>query len=224
MSRTRTLTAVALTIGACLAGCASPNPGGLTAAYNPSIYSVHQPVVERNDFVLDLATEGGRVSRTEIERLHGWFQSIGLRYGDSIAVDEGYGAGRARDDVALAVSEYGLTLANGAPVTPGQVPAGSVRVVTTRTVASVPGCPDWDPADNGVMPRQNTSPNYGCATNANLAAMIADPNDLVRGRGDSGNGAANTATRAIRVYRTRTPTGQQGLPASSTRSSGGNGQ
>ena len=72
--------------------------------------AVHQPVVERSDFVLDLATEGGRVSRAEIERLHGWFQSIGLRYGDSIAVDEGYGAGRARDDVALAVinSNYAL--------------------------------------------------------------------------------------------------------------------
>lgn len=225
MSRTRTLAAIStLAAGVSLTGCMSPNTGALTAANNPSIYSVHQPVVERNDFVLDLATDRGRVSRPEIERLHGWFQSIGLRYGDRIAVDEGYGAGRARDDIALAVSEYGLTLADGAPVTPGEVPAGSVRVVTTRTVASVRGCPDWDATDNGVTPRQSTSSNYGCATNANLAAMIADPNDLVRGQSDSGNGAAGTATRAIRVYRQRQPTGQQGLPAATTRSSGGNGQ
>jgi pilus assembly protein CpaD len=216
--RIRTLTAVtALTMGASLAGCMSPNTEALTAANNPSIYSVHQPVVERSDFVLDLATDGGRVSRAEIERLHGWFQSIGLRYGDRISVDEGHGAGRARDDVALAVSEYGLTLADGAPVTPGEVPAGSVRVVTTRTVASVPGCPNWDAADNGITPRQNTSTNYGCATNANLAAMIADPNDLVRGQADSGNGAASTASRAIRTYRQRQPTGQQALPAATTR-------
>lgn len=221
MSRTRTFAVAALALGAGLAGCTTPDTGALTAANNPSIYSVHQPVVERNDFVLDLATEGGRVSRAEIERLHGWFQSIGLRYGDRISVDEGYGAGRARDDVASAVSEYGLSLADGAPVTAGEVPAGSVRVVTTRTVASVPGCPDWDASDNGVAPRQNTSTNYGCATNANLAAMIADPNDLVRGQSDSGNGAANTATRAIRVYRQRVPSGQQGLPAATTRSSGG---
>lgn len=219
--RIRTLTAVtAVTIGTSVAGCMSPNTDALTAANNPSMYSVHQPVVERSDFVFDLAAEGGRVSPAEIERLHGWFQSIGLRYGDRISVDEGYGAGRARDDVALAVSEYGLTLADGAPVTPGQVPAGSVRVVTTRTVASVPGCPDWDPTDNGATPRQNTSSNFGCATNANLAAMIADPNDLVRGRTDSGSGAASTATRAIRVYRQRQPTGQQALPATSTRGGG----
>lgn len=221
MSRTRTLVSVAaLTVGASLAGCMSPSTGALTAANNPSIYSVHQPVVERNDFVLDLATQGGRVTQAEIERLHGWFQSIGLRYGDSISVDEGYGAGRARDDVALAVSEYGLRLADGAPVTAGQVPAGSVRVVTTRTVANVPSCPDWDASDNGVAPRQNTSSNFGCATNANLAAMIADPNDLVRGQSDSGNGAASTASRAIRVFRQRQPAGQQGLPAASTRSGG----
>lgn len=222
MFRTRTFTAVAaLTLGAGLAGCVSPRTNELTAANNPSIYSVHQPVVERSDFVFDVATEGGRVSRTEIERLHGWFSSIGLRYGDRISVDEGYGAGRARDDVALAVSEYGLSLADGAPVTPGQVPAGSVRVVATRDVASVRNCPDWNPTDNGVAPRQNTSTNFGCATNANLAAMIANPADLVRGQSDSGNGAAGTASRAIRVYRQRQPTGQQALPAATTRSGGG---
>ena len=225
MTRTSTLTAVAaLALGAGLTGCMSPPTGELSAVNNPSIYSVHQPVVERSEFVLDLTAEGGRVSPAEVERLHGWFQSIGLRYGDHIAVDEGYGAGRARDDVALAVSEYGLTLVDGAPVTPGQVPAGSIRVVASRDVASVPSCPDWDAADNGATPRQNTSTNYGCATNANLAAMIANPSDLVRGQTDSGNGAASTASRAIRVFRQRQPSGQGGLPAASTRSSGGTAQ
>ncbi|MGQ0660811.1 CpaD family pilus assembly protein [Sphingosinicella sp.] len=221
MSRTRTFTAVAaLTLGAGFAGCVSPRTNELTSANNPSLYSVHQPVVERSDFVLDLATQGGRVSRTEIERLHGWFASIGLRYGDRIAVDEGYGAGRARDDIALAVSEYGLSLADGPPVTPGQVPAGSVRVIATRDVASVRSCPDWNPEDNGASPRQNTSTNFGCATNANLATMIANPADLVRGQSDSGNGAAGTASRAIRVYRQRQPTSQQALPAATTRGGG----
>ena len=224
MSRTRTLTAVAvLSLGFGLAGCVSPRTNELTAANNPSLYSVHQPVVERSDFVLDLATENGRVSRAEIERLHGWFDAIGLRYGDRISIDEGYGAGRARADVAAAVSEYGLRVDDAAPVTAGQVPAGTVRIVTSRTTASVPGCPDWAAEDNGVAPRQNTSSNYGCATNANLAAMIADPNDLVRGRTDSGTGAATTATRAIRVYRERPTTRQQALPTASTRT-GGTGQ
>jgi pilus assembly protein CpaD len=181
---------------------------------------VHEPVVRRSEFVFDLAADGGRVSPAELERLHGWFASIELRYGDRISVDEGYAVGSAREDVERAVAEYGLSLVAGAPVTVGAVPAGSVRVVASRSTASVPGCPDWAPEDNGVTPRQTTSTNYGCATNANLAAMIADPNDLVVGSSNSGNGAANTATRAIRVYRERAPSGTQALPAATTR--GGN--
>lgn len=221
MSRTRIFTAIAaLALGAGVTGCAAPRTNELTAVNNPSLYSVHQPVVERSDFVLDLATEGGRVSRAEIERLHGWFASIDLRYGDRISVDQGYGADRARDDIALAVSEYGVRLVDGSPVTPGQVPAGSVRVIATRDVASVPSCPDWNPEDNGATPRQNTSTNFGCANNSNLAAMVANPADLVRGQSDSGSGAAGTASRAIRVYRQRQPTGQQALPSTTPRGGG----
>jgi len=218
MSRTKTLAATsALVAGLAVGGCVTPGTGQLTSVNNPSIYSVHQPIVQRSEFVFDLAADGGRVSPAEIERLHGWFASIELRYGDRISVDEGYAAGSAREDVARAVSEYGLSLASGAPVTPGAVPAGSVRVIASRATARVPGCPDWAPEDNGVTPRQNTSSNYGCATNANLAAMIANPEDLVVGQSDSGNGAARTASRAIRVYRERQPTGTQALPAATTR-------
>ena len=61
-----------------------------------------------------------------------------------------------------------------------------------------------------------TSPNFGCATNSNLAAMIANPEDLVLGADGSGNGSATTASRAIRTYRTRQPTGNQPLPSTTT--------
>lgn len=216
MSRIRIFTA-ALVLGTSLAGCMTPNTNALTSTQNPSLYSVHQPVVARNDYVLDLRADGGAVSRAEIERLHGWFDAIGLRYGDRISIDEGYGAGSARSDIAAAVAEYGLRIDDAAPVTPGQVPAGSVRVVASRTTASVPGCPDWAPEDNGVSPRQNTSSNYGCATNANLAAMIADPNDLVLGQAGSVYGDAATSTKAIRVWRQTEPTGTKGLSNVSTK-------
>ena len=214
MSRIKTFAAAAV-LGLAASACATNNSGPLTAVNNPSVYSVHQPVVARTDFVLDLAADGRGVSPAEIERLHGWFDSIGLRYGDRIAVDEGYGAGNARADIARAVDEYGLVLEAGAPVT-GEVPTGSVRVVTSRATASVAGCPDWNTAGNGAAPPQGTSTNFGCATNSNLAAMIANPNDLVLGQTDSGAGAASTASRAIRVYREAQPSGQRGLTAQTT--------
>lgn len=218
MSRTKTLAAIAA-LAAGAGACAAPSTNGLSAVNNPSIYSVHQPVVERTDFVLDLSTDARGVPVAEIERLHGWFDSIQLRYGDSVSVDDS-GYGNARADVARAVGEYGLLLAPEAPVTAGRVPPGSVRVVASRSTASVPGCPDWSSSDNGVAPPQNTSSNYGCSTASNLAAMIANPQDLVQGRDGSGRGSASLAGRAIRTYRETQPTGRQGLPATTT--TGGN--
>ena len=46
--------------------------------------------------------------------------------------------------------------------------------------------------------------------------MIANPEDLILGQDASTSGSATTATRAIRTYRERQPTGRQGLPAAST--------
>ena len=214
MLRTKNFAAViALGLGA---GACTTSPGTLTAANNPSLSSVHQPVVQRTDFVLDLRTEGDRVPAAEIERLHAWFDSIELRYGDRISVDEprGYGSPGARADVARAVGEYGLLLSDGAPITRGTVAPGTIRVVASRATASVPGCPTWD--EDTMLPTINTSANFGCATNSNLAAMVANPEDLIHGQDSTTDGSATTAGRAIRTYRDRPPTGREGLPATTT--------
>lgn len=220
MSRTTTFAAIALLgLGA---GACAPTTGPISATNNPGVNSVHQPVVQRTDFVFDVATAGNGVSAAELDRLDGWFRSIGLRYGDTVAIDEGagYATPNARADVGRVAARYGLLLADGAPVTAGAVPAGSVRVVASRSTASVPGCPNWDVQDNGVLAQQGTSSNFGCATNSNLAAMIANPDDLVVGRDASANGTGRTASRAIRVYREGQPTGTRGLQETSTTQGG----
>jgi pilus assembly protein CpaD len=213
MSRTKIIAALALGLGA--AAC-SPTTNDLRAVNNPSLYSLHQPVVERTDFVFDVAAGPSGVSAADQARLDAWFRSIGLRYGDRIAIDaaHGYDYPAARNDVAAVAARYGLLLSHGAPVTGGAVPPGSLRVVTSRAMASVPSCPIW--ADTGAGSRTTTSSNYGCATNSNVAAMVANPNDLVLGQGGSVSGSATTATRAIRTYREVQPTGRDGLPATST--------
>ena len=216
MSRTITFAAIA-SLGIGLAGCATaPASNQLSAANNPSLYSVHQPIVQRTDFVFDVATSGSGVDAAEQARLSAWFDSIDLRYGDQVTVDEagGYESAAARRDVAAVAARYGLLLVDAsAPITAGSVPPGTLRIVASRATASVPGCPNWAPAE--IAATGNTSSNYGCATGSNLAAMIANPNDLVRGQ-DGSNSGASTATRAIRSYRAGTPTGQNGLPESST--------
>lgn len=212
MTRFITLAAVSA-MGLAVAGCGS-QPRHLSAASNYSVYSMHQPVVERTNYVLDLNAQGDRVSDAELERLAAWFDSIELRYGDKLSLDDGgaYSAG-ARADVARLLAQYGLVLEPGAPVTQGNVPQGAVRIVASRSSASVPGCPQW--GDPGIESPVRTGTNYGCATNSNLASMIANPDDLIHGRGAT-DGGAQTAGRAIRVYRERQPSGRQGLQETTT--------
>lgn len=210
MISAKPLTALAL-VGFGLSACTSGPQGALTPVNNPSVFSVHQPVVQRTDFVLDLDAAGDSLTASERARLAAWFESIEVGYGDQFYVEEAraYPSPGARGDVAAVLSQYGLLLRDGAPVTAGTVAPGVIRVIASRSTASVPGCPNW--SDDEIAPSVNTSSNYGCSLNANIAAMVADPNDLVRGRTGSVNGGADTASRAVRVYRGRTPTGAQGL-------------
>lgn len=220
MRRATSFTAIsilALGLGAC-----TVNPRGpLTAANNPSIYSVHQPIVQHTNFVLDLDASGDSLSPSERARLIGWFEGIELRYGDQIYVEEprDYPSPGARADVGRVLGEYGMLMQNGAPISNGIVAPGTVRVIASRSTASVPSCPNWN--DPKLAPTTNTSANFGCAMNSNVAAMVADPNDLIRGRQGSVDSSGRTAARAVRVYRERQPTGTQPLPTTSSGSSSG---
>jgi pilus assembly protein CpaD len=217
--RIRTITALAVT-GVALAACTSSPRGPITAANNPSLYSVHQPVVERTNYVLDLDAAGDTLSAGEQARLIGWFRSIELRYGDQLFVEEprDYPSPGARSGVAGVLGQYGLFLRDGAPVMEGAVRPGTIRVIASRFVASVPSCPDWTATD--ARSNVNTSSNYGCGVNSNIAAMVANPNDLVLGQPGSVASSGAVANRAVRVYRETKPTGGQPLTSPSTRSGG----
>ena len=192
-----------LALATALAGCVTPNPESRGVA------AVNVPVVSRADYALDLAAPGGSLPTSEAGRLDGWFRSLQLGYGDSIYVDgpDAYGA---KADVARVAGQYGLLLSNGAPVTAGAIQPGTVRVVVSRARASVPNCPNWSVPSQPNLQNASMS-NFGCAVNSNLAAMVADPVDLVHGREGSGVGDTQTATKAVETYRSAKPTGAGGL-------------
>lgn len=174
---------------------------------NRSMDSVHQPVVSRTDYVFDLQpNSAGELPPYEMGRLDGWFSSIGLGYGDRVAIDDPYGNPGVRHSVAQMLGRYGLLLADTAPATAGAGQAGTVRVIVSRSTASVPGCPDWRSTQES-NPTGTTSSNYGCAINSNLAAMVANPQDLVLGQPGAVSTAPTTATRAIKTYQEKAPTG-----------------
>lgn len=194
--------------------------GACGGTYNGGVESVYQPEVRRNFYVLDLQTAGDALAAGEGERLSGWMASMGLRFGDQVAVDDG-GAGMAgRTEIGAEAGRYGLLLNEKAPVTVGQIAPGTVRVVVTRMQASVPGCPDFSRQYQPDFSASTTS-NYGCATNSNLAAMVADPGDLVKGAPGSPTADPRTASKAINALRSAAPTGAGGT-AVRTEAAGGN--
>ncbi len=194
---------VLLALATALAGCKTPNPDSRGVA------AVNVPVVSRADYALDLAAPSGSLPSSEAGRLDGWFRSLQLGYGDSIYVD-GPNAYEAKADVARIAGQYGMLVSNGAPVTNGAIQPGTVRVVVSRARASVPGCPDWSVPSQPNFQNASMS-NFGCAVNSNLAAMVANPEDLISGREDSGLGDSQTATKAVESYRSAVPTGKGGL-------------
>jgi pilus assembly protein CpaD len=213
-SKSAVTAAIALSLSLTLSACGdTPN--------NQSLYSVKQPVIERDNYTLDLAAGAGGLTVPEQQRLAEWFETMRLRYGDRVAIDGTVGSDAVRDDVAAITARHGLLLSEGAPITNGFVEPGMVRVVVTRSRAHVPGCPDW--SDQLASNLDNsTADGFGCAVNGNMAAMVADPQHLLHGAEGTGETVVMSSTKAIQTYRAAAPTGGGALPSVSSQSGGGN--
>ena len=206
MRKTLALLLLASAVGAC----------GHTLYDQPErgVSAVNVPVVARTDYAFDAAAPGGTLAPGEAARLDAWFRGLELGYGDTIFVDGPY-ADTVRGEVAQVAGQYGMMVSRGAPVTVGAMPDGTVRVVVSRNRASVPGCPDWsEPASPNYQNRMTS--NFGCAVNGNLAAMIANPTDLVHGQEGGGVVDPATAAKAVNAYRNK-PATSGGVQAVSTK-------
>ncbi len=194
---------------------------GGQSSYNTSVESVHQPVVSYATYVYDVRMDSGSgLSPAESARLSGWLDSLDVSYGDKVAIatDGAYVPADLQKDIADVLGHRGLLIGTDSSALAGTPPAGAVRLILRRATASVPGCPDWSTRQESDMVG-GASSNYGCGVNGNLAAMVANPADLVRGQQTDSALRTNTSNRAIESYRKQTPTGEGGLK---TLSAGGN--
>jgi pilus assembly protein CpaD len=209
--KTLAATALAISLGLGLAACAGQPT-------NRSLYSTKQPVVERQSYTFDVQTNGSGLSIPEQKRLSDWFEVMNLRYGDRVAIDDPVASPATKTAIADLAARHGLLLAEGAPVTAGALQPGTARVVVTRSTASVPGCPDW--SEKMTWNYNNaTNEGFGCAVNGNYAAMIANPEHLLKGEEGTGESVVMSSSKAIRTFRNQAPTGQGGLAAESSKGS-----
>lgn len=76
--------------------------------------------------------------------------------------------------VALGIPRNRIMIGNDDPLSA----ADEVKITYIRYQAHAAACGDWS-VNLGSTAENKTSPNFGCATQHNLAAMVADPRDLV---------------------------------------------
>lgn len=83
-------------------------------------------------------------------------------------------------EVRHMMAEYGFSQASThvEAYHAGGNPEAPIRVSYLRYVAKGPECGDW-PTNLASEPANLAYPNFGCATQRNLAAMVANPADLL---------------------------------------------
>jgi len=212
----RTLAAfTVLIMGGTLAGCMGSTPTTPAARFK-GLESAHQPVVSRTVLAFDIATSGSNgLAAGEYQRLRDWFDGLQLSYADRISIDASSTDGEAavREAVGVVAARYGMLVSEGAPVTNGTPSPGYARVIVSRAKAEVPGCPDWSGSPIGNAPRL---PNYGCGVNGTLAAMVANPEDLLSGRTGDTSIDATSNSKAIKTYRDKPATGSADVKTEAT--------
>ncbi len=200
-----------VTLALALAGC-----GGLPR--NATLYSPHQPEVSHTSLSLDLPASADGLAPAQTRQLAEWFTAMDLRYGDAVTVADPQERKASLAAVADVVAGFGLAQTSPAPIPGGtnSVAPGTLRVIITRAHAHVAHCPDWS-GNAASNPRNATSTNYGCATYSNLAAMVANPDDLLHGATATGHTGSMSAEKAIAAWRMAPPTTPGTAKDSSTR-------
>jgi pilus assembly protein CpaD len=213
-------------LGAGLAACAVPTPStnpylGWIEASSPKSLEVERAQYRHT---IHFATDQADLTAIEQERLLVFLESVGPTPQDSISI-EGHADERATDlynlelasrrisSVGAFLREQGFeqfelrtsSFGERVPAVAGSNPEAwqqnrRVEVVLERHLVSLPPCPDWS-RESGLDYSNLPHSNFGCATQTNLGLMIADPEDLVRGR-KLGPASGIHAAESIVRYRT----------------------
>lgn len=176
-----------------LVACNSHDRRGVESWVTADPTQNHPIIVDRKEVQLDLAVPPGSYGLTHSQKQD--LRDFALRFrnddsGGILAVRAPSGgrneiaAMRAMDDVQRVIRSAGVPpgeTANEAYSAAG-FPAAPIRVSFMRHVAKAPVCGDWS-QNLARDPKNAPWPNLGCATQANLAAMVANPRDLIEPRG-----------------------------------------
>jgi pilus assembly protein CpaD len=144
------------------------------------------------------APGGAALSPADAARLQHLAASGAVGPGDRVIVAAAGNPALANQrvaSVATALLRYGIVV-NAGPI--GQAPANHASIEVTRTLVTLPPCPNWSKPSNPDFGNQPSS-NFGCATETNLGMMIANPADLAGGL-PAGPADGRPASAAVNRY------------------------
>jgi pilus assembly protein CpaD len=197
---------------------------GCTNKYN-GVESVHTPTIAKQQFSHEIRfNEDDSLSNEQKAQLEGFLHATQPAYGDFIAIDDPTtgGAQARRDIITNMIAQRGLKVTPSLVMTSQILPAQTVRLVIEKRSASLEECPNWSQTHFDESLNTPMSPNYGCATRGNMAAMIADPSEWEAGKAYEGPDG-QTIAKGIKAWRDADATSKQGLQSTSAAalSSGG---
>jgi pilus assembly protein CpaD len=205
--------ALAVASAGLLSACGTVHPDRQTTSSIPDDYRTRHPItVAEVEHALDVpigTDERGLTSATR-DLVRGFAQDYLVTSKSTIRIAipansaNAAAASALRNQVRKALTDAGvpstrivLTSYNS----PASNVSAPVRLSFVAVTAITDECGQWPSDLNGPTVAQNRNyENFGCASQQNLAAQIANPTDLVGPRGMSPIDAANRAT-VIQTYR-----------------------
>lgn len=193
---------------ACLAMVAACTPAGVEQwqPVTAAAQKTNRVELTRLAHTVRFAPNAAALTPGETTSLASFLDDSDIVYGDHVFLETppGNHLSTARQAAIRRVLARRGVLMTTVPATraPGgeRPPAGDeMTVQLERYVVTPPNCPDWSKPPGGD-PTNSVSSNFGCATEANLGMMVAEPRDLLAGR-QPGPPDAEPALRAIRNYR-----------------------
>lgn len=177
-------------------GCAAQFNGQEQAL---TVAEEHPIAVDSQTVTMTLAQAGGGLSSLDEARLRAFANSYMSNGHGALTVTAPTQNGAS--DVRDALNRFGVPLASmvEADYRGGEGSTRDIILSFTRYVATPSACGIWEGMRERDY-RNMSSPNFGCATQNNIAAMIGDPHDLIAPAAMSDPDSA-TRIRGVTAFR-----------------------